>query len=167
MLSVTDFDPKGTISEVRVHAGLYLDILDADRSPNAVRVHAGTTQVDFEVDPRPPPADFPPGDHLITMVKEMVILYKKEFQKMKKSRISHWSESDENAIDCEIACDCVKRANVVLHEGPCKEIFRQKAHSYPQADICSAPHSDHDDTHALVACGAPRPTALRGNKVYF
>ena len=35
MLSVTDFDPKGTISEVRVHAGLYLDILDADRSPHA------------------------------------------------------------------------------------------------------------------------------------
>ena len=34
---------------------------------------------------------------------------KKEFRKMKKSRISHWSESDENAIDCEIACDCVKR----------------------------------------------------------
>ena len=36
MLSVTDFDPKGNISEVRVHAGLYLDILDAGRSPNAV-----------------------------------------------------------------------------------------------------------------------------------
>ena len=27
---------------------------------------------------------------------------------MKKSRISHWSESDENANDCEIACDFVK-----------------------------------------------------------
>ena len=50
MLSVTDFDPKGTISEVRAYAGLYLDILDADRSPNAVSVHAGTSQVDFEVD---------------------------------------------------------------------------------------------------------------------
>ena len=33
MLSVTDFDPKGTISEVRVHDRLYLDTLDADRSP--------------------------------------------------------------------------------------------------------------------------------------
>ena len=55
MISVMDFDPKETISEVRVHAGLYLDVLDAVRSPNAVRVHAGTTQVDFEVD-RPPPA---------------------------------------------------------------------------------------------------------------
>ena len=54
MPSVTDFDPKGTISEVGVHAGLYLDILDADPSPNAVSVHAGTSQVDFEVDHRPP-----------------------------------------------------------------------------------------------------------------
>ena len=45
---------------------------------------------------------------------------------MKKSRISHWSESDENVIDCEIACDCVKRANVVLHVGLCKEIFARK-----------------------------------------
>ena len=54
MLSVTDFDPKGTISEVRVHAvaGLYLDILEADRSPNTVRFHVGTSQVDFEVTAR-------------------------------------------------------------------------------------------------------------------
>ena len=73
MLGVTDFDPKGTISEVRVHARLYLEMLDADRSPNAVRVHAGTTQVDFEVH-GPPPADSPPGDFLITMVKKTVIL---------------------------------------------------------------------------------------------
>ena len=80
MLSVTDFDRKGTISEVRVHAGLYLDILDADRSPNAVIFYVGTTQVVFEVD-RPPPANSPPGDLLMTMVKETVILYKKEFQK--------------------------------------------------------------------------------------
>ena len=88
MLSVTDFDPKGTISEVRVHVGLYLDILDADRSPNAVRFHVETTQAEFEVD-RPPPTNSLPGDLLITIVKETVILYKKEFRKMKKSRISH------------------------------------------------------------------------------
>ena len=61
MLSVTDFDPKRTISEVRVHAGLNFDILDADRSPNAVRLYVGTTQVGFEVD-RPPPA-YSPFDH--------------------------------------------------------------------------------------------------------
>ena len=80
MLSVTDFDPKVTVSEVRVHAGLNLDLLDTNRSPNAVRFHAGTTQVDFEVD-RPPRADSPSGDLLITMVKETVILYKNEFRK--------------------------------------------------------------------------------------
>ena len=28
--------------------------------------------------------------------------------------------------DCEIACDCVKHANVVLHIGLCKEIFDRK-----------------------------------------
>ena len=48
--------------------------------------------VDFEVD-HLPPADSPPGDLLITTVKETVILYKKEFRKMKKIvklvRISH------------------------------------------------------------------------------
>ena len=50
MLSVTDFVPKGIISGVRVQAGLYLEMLDADRSPNAVSVPAGTSQVEFEVD---------------------------------------------------------------------------------------------------------------------
>ena len=30
MLSITDFDPKGTVSEVRVHTGPHLDIVDAD-----------------------------------------------------------------------------------------------------------------------------------------
>ena len=51
MLSVTDFVKKGIISGVKVQAGLHLDMLDADRSPNnAVSVLAGTSQVDFEVD---------------------------------------------------------------------------------------------------------------------
>ena len=80
VLSVTDFHPKGTISEVRVHGGPYLDKLDAGRSPNAVRDHAGTTQVDFEVD-LPPHADSPRGDLLTTTGKETVILYKKSFEK--------------------------------------------------------------------------------------
>ena len=87
MLSVADLDPKGTNSEVRVHAGLYLDLLDADRSPNPVRFHVGTTQVDFEVDCLQP-ANSPAGDLLITMVEESVILYKKEFPKWKKSYLS-------------------------------------------------------------------------------
>ena len=78
-----DFDPKGTISEVRVHAGLYLDRVYADRSPNAVKFHVRTTQVDFK-DDCPPPANSPPGYLLITMVKETLILYKKKLRKIKK-----------------------------------------------------------------------------------
>ena len=103
----------------------------------------GTTQVDFEVD-HPPPADSPPGDFSITMVNKAVIIYKRVLEKLKKVtlvRIFHWSDGDENAIDCEIACDCVKRANVVV--GLRKEFSR--GHSYPQADICSPPYGDHDD----------------------
>ena len=81
MCSVTNLDlVKGTISEVRVHAGAKFGHTVCWSIANAVRVHAGTTQVDFEVD-RPPPADSPPGDLLITMVKETVILYEKDFRK--------------------------------------------------------------------------------------
>ena len=47
----------------------------------------------------------------------------KKWKKVKAFRLSHWSESDENAIDCEIGCDCVKRANVVYIF---KEIFARK-----------------------------------------
>ena len=58
------------------------------------------------------------------MVKETVIISKWSSEKMKKVklvRIFHRSESDENGIDFEIVCDCVKRANVVI--GLRKEIF--------------------------------------------
>ena len=88
MLSVTDFVRKGIISGVRVQAGLHLDMLDADRSPNMQsaflpELHRWISQLTarhLHACPR--------GDLLITMVKETVILYKKEFRKMKKSRIS-------------------------------------------------------------------------------
>ena len=70
----------------------------------------------------------PPGDLLITMVKETVILYKKEFRKMKKKSYLSliWTREMKTRNDCEIACDCVKHANVVLHVGLCKEIFARK-----------------------------------------
>ena len=53
------------------------------------------------------------------MVKETVMMYKQSFEKMKKksetfSYLSLIWYCDENAIDSEIACDCVKRANVVV-----------------------------------------------------
>ena len=81
MLSVTDFEPKGTISEVRVHAGAKFGHTGCWSIAKCS--HTGTAQVDFEVD-RPPPADSPPGDLLITMVKETVILYKKRVSKNEK-----------------------------------------------------------------------------------
>ena len=81
--------------------------------------------MDFQVD-RLPPANSPPGDLLITMVKEAVILYKKVFRKMKKVVSLIDLKVMKTRNDCEIACDCVKRANVVLHVGLCKEIFARK-----------------------------------------
>ena len=54
---------------------------------------------------------------------------------MKKVKVFHLSprsESVENAIDCEIARDCVNRANEVIYM---YRNFRQEAHCYPQADI--------------------------------
>ena len=84
MLSVTDFVPKGIISGVRVQAGLSLDTLDADRSPNMQsapfmpELHRWISKLTVRH------LQGPPGDLLITMVKETVILYKKEFRKMKK-----------------------------------------------------------------------------------
>ena len=55
--------------------------------------------------------------------------------------------------DCEIACDCVKRANVVLHVRLCKEIFARKhtaPHKPTSAQPLSAPHSDLRDTHTYI-----------------
>ena len=90
MLSVTEFVRKGIISGVRVQAGLHLDMLDADRSPNMQsaflpELHRWISKL---TEAARHLHTCPPGDLLITMVKETVILYKKEFRKMKKSRIS-------------------------------------------------------------------------------
>ena len=64
--------------------------------------------------------------------------------------------------DCEIACDCVKRANVVLHVGLCEEIFARKhtaTHKPTSVQPLSAPHSDQRDIHTrtrwLVAVEPP------------
>ena len=63
---------------------------------------------------------------------------------MKKSRISDLKVM-KTRNDCEIACDCVNRANVVLHVGLCKEIFARKHTATHKADICSAPYSYQRD----------------------
>ena len=110
----------------------------------------------------------PPGDLLITMVKETVILYKKEFQKMKKVVYLIDLKEMKTRNDCEIACDCVKRANVVLHVDLCKEIFARKhtaTHKPTSAQPTHCATMTHTHTHIhthihlLIACGAPWPTA--------
>ena len=118
MISVTDFVPKGIISGVRVQAGLNLDMLDADRSPNMQsaflpELHRWISKLTARH-----LHACPPGELLITMVKETVILYKKEIRKVKESRVSLLDVKEmKTRNDCEIACDCVKRANVVLLVG--------------------------------------------------
>ena len=55
--------------------------------------------------------------------------------------------------DCEIACDCVKRGNVVLHLGLCEEIFARKhtaTHKPTSAQPLSAPQNDQCDTHTYI-----------------
>ena len=90
----------------------------------------------------------PPGDLLITMVKETVILYQKEFRKMKKKVVSLIDLKEmKTRNDCEIACDCVKRANVVLHVDLCKEIFARKHTATHKPTSAQPVHMCHDDTH--------------------
>ena len=60
--------------------------------------------------------------------------------------------------DCEIACDYVKRANVVLHVGLCKEIFARK-HTAPTSRHLLSPFTATSVTSNKIASrhGAPRP----------
>ena len=143
MLIVTDFVPKGIISGVRVQAGLHLDMLDADRSPNMQsaflpELHRWISKLTARHLHACPPGD---------MVKETVILYKKEFRKMKKVvSLLDVKEMKARNDSCEIACDCVERANVVLHVGLCEEIFARKhtaTHKPTSAQPLSAPLNAH------------------------
>ena len=144
MLSVTDFVPckmnhfRGQSSSWPPfgHAGCW------SIAKYAVSVLAGTSQVDFEVDCPPPAACLSTRrsfDHHGKGNGNFV--KKKEIRKMKKSRISPWCERDEIANwlrDCLWLCQACKRGFTCR---PMWRNLRQEAHSYPQADICSAPLS--------------------------
>ena len=136
----------------------------------AVSVLAGTSQVDFEVD-CPPPACLSTRRSFDHHGKGNGNFVLKRVSKNEKKVVSLLDLKEiKTRNDCEIACDCVKRANVVLHVGLCEEIFARKytaTHKPTSAQSLSAPHSDLDDTHTyihtyihvLIACGAPWPTA--------
>ena len=164
MLSVTDFVRKGIISGVRVQAGLHLDMLDADRSPNmqsaflpelhrwiskliARHLHA-----------------CPPGDLLITMVKETVILCKKEFRKMKKkSYLSLIWKRWKREMTARLPVTVSSVQTWFYMYALCKEIFARKHTATHKPTSAQPTHMCHDDTHThthlLIACGAPWPTA--------
>ena len=71
--------------------------------------------------------------------------------------------------DCEIACDCVKRANVVLHVDLCEEIFARKhtaTHKPTSAQPTHCATMAHTHIHTYTHTytykmagrhGAPRP----------
>ena len=76
--------------------------------------------------------------------------------------------------DCEIACHCVERANVVLHVGLCKEIFARKHTATHKLTSAQPPHSDLDDTHththirthtSINRLWSPLAYGLGGNKI--
>ena len=122
-------------------------MLDADRSPNmqSASVLAGTSQVDFEVD-CPPPACLSTRrsfDHHGKGNGNFV--YKRVSKNEKKSYLSLKEMKARN--DCEIACDCVKRANVVLQVRLCKEIFARKHTATHKPTSAQPTHMCHDDTH--------------------
>ena len=110
MLSVTDFefDPKGTISEVRVHAGAKfghtgiwsIAKMQSELMPELHRWISKLTARQA--------ADSPPGDLLITMVKETVICIKRVSKNEKVVSLIDLKVI-ETRNDCENACDCVKR----------------------------------------------------------
>ena len=68
--------------------------------------------------------------------------------------------------DCEFACDCVKRANVVLHVRLCKEIFARKHTATHKPTSAQPTHMCHDDTHTRInRLWSPLAYGLGGNKV--
>ena len=87
---------------------------------------------------------------------------KKSFEKWKKVVSLIDLKEMKTRNDCEIACDCVKLANVVLHVGLCKEIFARK---HTATHKPTSAHSAHMTTmthiHLIIACGAPWPTACK------
>ena len=140
-------------------------MLDADRSPNAVSVHAGTSQVDFEVDCPPPARSTRRSfDH---HGKGNGNFVSKRVSKNEKKVVSLIDLKEmKTRNDCEIACDCVKRANVVLHVDLCKEIFARKHTATHKPTSAQPVHMCHDDTHTPNnRLWSPLAYGLGGNKL--
>ena len=62
--------------------------------------------------------------------------------------------------DCEIACDCVKRANMLLHVGLYKEIFARKPTATHKPTSAQPLDSDQHDIHLTRPLVAVEPPGL-------
>ena len=66
--------------------------------------------------------------------------------------------------DCEIACDCAKRANVDLHVGLCKEIFARKHTATHKPTSAQPLYSYQRDIHTRInRLWSPLAYGLGGN----
>ena len=161
MLSITDFVRKGIISGVRVQAGLYSDMLDADRSPNMQsaflpELHRWISKLTARH-----LHACPPGDLLITMVKETIILYKKEFRKMKKNSYlsliwKRWKREMTSRLPVTVSS-----VQTWFYMWAYVKKSSPGSIQLPTSRHLLSPFTATSVTyiHALIACGAPWPTA--------
>ena len=138
LVTVTNFDPKGTISEVRVHAGTLFGHTGcwsiAKCSQFSCRNYTGgfrswppaTCRRSFDHHGKGNSQANPHVHQQHNCFTNSIFVQKRSFEKWKKVVSLIDLKKMKTPNDCEIACDCVKRANVVLHVGLCKEIFARK-----------------------------------------
>ena len=136
----------------------------------AVSVLAGTSQVDFEVD-CPPPACLSTRRSFDHHGKGNGNFVYKRVSKNEKKVVSLLDLKEKKARNyCEIACDCVKRANVVLQVRLCKEIFARKHTATHKPTSAQPTHMCHDDTHTHTPINrlwSPLAYGLGGNYFSF
>ena len=155
MLSVADLSQKESfISGVRVQAGLYFGhagwISIAKCSQRSCRNFTGGFRSWLDC---PPPATFTRRsfDHHGKGNGNFVSKRVSKNEKKVVSLIDVKEMKTQN--DCEIACDCVKRANVVLYVDLCKEIFAKKhtaTHKPTSAQPTHCATMTHTDTHTHI-----------------
>ena len=98
------------------------------------------------------------------MVKETVILFNYEFRKNEEKWNLFVSLIDLIVMKTLLTARLpVTVSSVKTWSQAYGKKFSPGHTATPEGDICSVPYTDHDDTHLIIVCGAPRPTACWGN----
>ena len=163
MLSVTDFVPKGIISGVRVQAGLHLDMLDADRSPNMQSAFLPELHRCISKLTARHLHACPPGDLLITMVEETVILYENSFEKWKKVVSLLDLKDMKREVTARLPVT-VSRVQTYFYMYAYVKKSSPGSTQLPTSRHLLSPSQPLIVTsvtyiHLIIACGAPWPTA--------